>query len=123
MVTWASTAAKSDVVPFWECDAEGIQEEGMYLLASELDLPNSEALLEGLPVAMAAASYRELGMAKEALALHCVLERFAISPDDSDGLEARYGAEPNPFKEDWDRIPYVVRALCAGAASYFYDPD
>lgn len=152
MVVRASEDARSEVMPFWDSDSEGVPEEGMYQLASELDLPNTEELLAKLPlgyrlvysifnweqsragegfsagidnsgvalVAMAATSYRELGMSEESLALSQVLDHFAEFPEDAAGLQAIYDSVPNPFAQDWDRIPHAVRTLCTRAKSLFY---
>lgn len=49
LVTRASKDARSDVVPFWRSEKEGVAEEGMYLLATELDLPDIEQILSELP--------------------------------------------------------------------------
>ncbi len=151
-VAGASTDARSDVVPFWQSDSEGIPEEGMYLLAAELHLPDTEALLDGLPVgyrivftifnweqsragegfatgiensgaglvAAAASSYALVGMSEEARALRKVLEQYARTPHDFEALDAAYEANPNPNRDDWNRIPHLVRTLCANADHYFY---
>jgi hypothetical protein len=49
MVARVSRDAHSDVMPFWRCDSEGVAEEGMYQLSTELDLPDTERLLTDLP--------------------------------------------------------------------------
>jgi len=49
MVEEASSSAGSDISPFWQSDSEGTQEEGMYQLASELDVENADQLLAQLP--------------------------------------------------------------------------
>jgi hypothetical protein len=151
-VEGASTDARADVFPFWRSDSEGIPEEGMYLLALELDLPNTAEILADLPVgyrivfsifnweqsragegfstgiensgselvADAANSYEMVGMVEEAAALRRVLQQYVLTPHDFVALDAVYESEPNPYLEDWNRIPHLVRLLCANADSYFY---
>jgi hypothetical protein len=148
----ASSDSGSDLVPFWLSDSEGIPEEGMYLLASELDLPNTAELLAQLPqgykvvfnifnweqsragegfatgidnsgvglVAAAAEAYELVGMSEEASALHRVLDQYTQTPSDYEALNGAYEGKPNPYRDDWVRIPQVVRILCAGADRYFY---
>ncbi|MDM0037927.1 hypothetical protein QTH89_15980 [Variovorax sp. J22G21] len=152
MVDEASSSAGSDVSPFWQSDGEGIPEEGMYRLASELDVRDPDHLLDQLPpgyrivysifeweqsragegfttglhnsgqtlVHVAAASYAEVGMSEEAMALRHMLEQHAKTPLDYDRTEAAYNAVDNPYKDDWDRIPHLVRHLCENADRYFY---
>lgn len=152
MVVRASKEAQSDVVPFWYSDSEGVAEEGMYLLACELDLPNTFELLSALPpgyrmvfsifsweqsragegfstgiensgaeiVAAAAVAYSELCMTEEASALGRVLVQHAVTPGDYAALQAAYESAPSPYTEDWDRIPHLVRTLCAQADRLFY---
>ena len=71
-------------------------------------------------VRAAADSYEEVGMVEEANALRRMLDQYAATPSDYEKLEAAYNAAPNPYKEDWDRIPALVRHLCANADRYFY---
>ena len=151
MVDEASSSAGSDVSPFWLSDSEETSEEGMYQLASELDVDNPDHLLDQLPpgyrivyaiftweqsragegfrtgtdnagqtlVHVAAASYAEVGMSEEATALRHMLEQYARTPLDHARIEAEYNAVDNPYKEDWDRIPHLVRHLCENADRYF----
>jgi hypothetical protein len=151
-VAGASADAKSDMVPFWQSDSEGVAEEGMYLLAMELDLPDTAQLLAGLPVGYgmvfsifnweqsragegfatgidnsgvelvdaAAQAYDLVGMGAEANALRRVLAQYAQTPQDYEVINAAYENTPNPYQNDWDRIPHLVRTLCAGADGYFY---
>ena len=151
-VEGASKDARSDVVPFWESDSEGVPEEGMYLLASELDLPNTAEVLAGLPigyrivfsifnweksragegfvagiensgiepVAAAADSYELMGMVEEAISLRKVLHQYEKTPLDFDAVQEAYGEKTNPNREDWDRIPQLVRKLSVNADRYFY---
>lgn len=67
-----------------------------------------------------AASYAEVGMREEAAALRRVLERYAKTPLGHDRIEAEYHAVDNPCKDDWERIPHLVRHLCENADRYFY---
>jgi len=152
MVDEASSSAGSDDAPFWESDSEGIPEEGMYQLASELDVENADQLLSQLPpgyrmvysiflwessragegfktgtdnsglslVQAAATAYAEAGMAEEATALERMLAQYVQTPEDYDRIEAAYEAGDNAYKEDWDRIPHLVRHLCENADRYFY---
>lgn len=71
-------------------------------------------------VRSAADSYEEVGMSEEANALRRMLAQYLATPDDYEKIEAAYHAAPNPWKEDWDRIPALVRHLCANADRYFY---
>lgn len=152
MVDEASRSAGSDDVPFWQSDSEGTPEEGMYQLASELDVENAEQLLSQLPpgyrmvysiflwessragegfktgtansgpalVQAAAKAYARAGMAQEAAALERMLDQYIQTPQDYERIEAAYEALDNPYKEDWDRIPGLVRHLCENAERYFY---
>ena len=152
MVEEASSSAHSEVSPFWQSDSEGIPEEGMYQLATELDVRDPDHLLDQLPpgyrivysifmweqsragegfttgvhnsgqalVHVAAASYAEVGMPEEATALRHMLEQYAGTPLDGERIEAAYNAVDNPYKEDWDRIPHLVRHLCENADRYFH---
>lgn len=152
MVEEASSSAGSDISPFWESDSEGTPEEGMYQLASELDVENAEQLLSQLPpgyrlvysiflweasragegfttgtdnsgpalVQAAAKAYAEAGMAEEATALERMLAQYVQTPQDYQQIEAAYEAVDNPYKDDWERIPPLVRHLCEGADRYFY---
>lgn len=155
MVSRASKDAQSDVTPFWKSDSEGVPEEGMYQLACELDLPNTQELLATLPpgfrmvysvfnweqsragegfsagiensgpelVHAAAEAYEALGMAEEALSLREVLTQYSVAPNDYAALEAAYASVPNPYKDDWNRIPKIVRVLCDRADQLFYVPN
>jgi len=152
MVDEASSSAGSDEAPFWESDSEGIPEEGMYQLASELDVENADQLLSQLPpgyrmvysiflwessragegfktgtdnsglslVHAAATAYAEAGMAQEATALGRMLAQYVQTPEDYDRIDAAYEAGDNSYKEDWNRIPHLVRHLCENADRYFY---
>ena len=152
MVEEASASAGSEVSPLWQSDSEGVPEEGMYQLASELDVENPEHLLNLLPsgyrvvysiflweqsragegfktgtdnsgqtlVYSAADSYELVGMPEEANALRSMLSQYATTPLDNDRIKAEYDAVPNPYKEDWGRIPRLVRHLCKNADRYFY---
>jgi len=152
MVEEASSSAHSEVSPFWQSDSEGIPEEGMYQLATELDVRDPDHLLDQLPpgyrivysifmweqsragegfttgvhnsgqalVHVAAASYAEVGMSEEAVALRRMLEQYAKTPLDHDRIEVEYNAVDNPYKDDWERIPHLVRHLCENADRYFY---
>lgn len=71
-------------------------------------------------VIAAADNYERVGMPEEASALRRMLDQYSATPDDYDKIEAAYNAAPNPYKEDWDRIPALVRHLCANADRYFY---
>ena len=151
-VAGASKDARADVVPFWDSDSEGVPEEGMYLLAIELDLPNTAEILARLPigyrivfstfnweqsragegfatgiensgtelVAAAADSYEFMGMVEEAIALRKVLQQYANEAFNFDSLDDAYESEPNPYQEDWNRIPHLVRTLSINADHYFY---
>ena len=71
-------------------------------------------------VAAAADSYEFIGMEPEATALRRVLEQYAQTPDDHEALERAYEKETNAYRDDWNRIPFLVRTLCANADLYFY---
>ena len=152
MVEEASSSAGSDISPFWQSDSEGTPEEGMYQLASELDVANAEQLLSQLPpgyrmvysiflwessragegfttgidnsgpalVQAAAKAYAEAGMAEETTALERMLAQYVQTPQDYQLIEAAYEAVDNPYKDDWERIPKLVRHLCENADRYFY---
>lgn len=152
MVEEASSSAGSDVSPFWLSDSEGTPEEGMYQLASELDVENADPLLAQLPpgyrmvysifsweasragegfktgtdnsglalVQAAAKAYAEAGMPEEAAALERMLAQYVHTPLDYDSIEAAYEAVDNPYQDDWERIPRLVRHLCENADRYFY---
>ena len=143
----ASEAAGSDVHPFWLCDSEGTAEEGMYQLATELDVENAEQGLGLLPagyrivhsiflweqsragggfvtgtgnagaacVEAAASSYESMDMREEAAALRAMLAQRMHTPHDHARGQAAYDAVPNPYRDDWDRIPTLVRRLCEQA--------
>jgi hypothetical protein len=151
MVEEASSAAASEVSPFWLSDSEGVPEEGMYQLAFELDVKNTEQLLGKLPlgyrivftifnwehsragegfktgienvgedlVESAATCYEAVDMAEEALALRQMLERYRESPLDYEQIQAGYDAITNPYRDDWNRIPLLVRHLSRHADKYF----
>lgn len=70
----------------------------------------------------AAVSYEEIGMHEEADALRRMLEQCTQTPHDHERIEAVYNAADNPYKDDWNRIPHVVRHLCANADRYFHTP-
>lgn len=152
MVEGASNDAGSDVFPFWKSDNDAIREEGMYLLALELDVENFDELFSQLPtgyrivhsifnweqsragegfktgtqnsgealVHAAAAGYDAVGMPEEALALRRMLDQYAKEPLDHDRMEAEYNAAAHPYKDDWERIPYLVRHLCENADAFFH---
>lgn len=69
----------------------------------------------------AATSYAEVRMPEEAKALRQMLEQYAETPLDHDRIEAAYDAVDNPFKDDWERIPHLVRHLCENADRYFHE--
>lgn len=72
-------------------------------------------------VQAAAKAYAEAGMPEEAMALERMLAQYTQTPLDYDRIEAAYEAEDNnPYKEDWERIPRLVRHLCENADRYFY---
>jgi hypothetical protein len=68
----------------------------------------------------AANSYELIGMSEEANALRAMLAQLEVTPDKYECVEAAYNAVPNPYKEDWERFPYLVKTLCANAEKYFY---
>lgn len=68
----------------------------------------------------AADCYDLVGMPDEAGALRRMLVQYASTPLDYARIEAEYAALPNPYRDDWDRIPYLVRHLCVNADRYFY---
>lgn len=72
-------------------------------------------------VQAAAKAYAEAGMPEEAMALERMLAQYTQTPLDYERIEAAYEAEDNnPYKEDWERIPQLVRHLCENADRYFY---
>lgn len=80
-------------------------------------IENSGQLL----VEAAAASYDMIGMREEATALRAMLLQFAATSDDFDKVNSAYESISNPYKEDWERIPQLVRVLCSDAELYFHD--
>lgn len=64
--------------------------------------------------------YECVGMIEEADALRRMLRQYLETPDDYEQIEAAYNHGANPYKDDWDRIPYLVRHLCKNADRYFY---
>ena len=71
-------------------------------------------------VQAAAKAYAEAGMPEEAMALERMLAQYAQTPLDYDRIEAAYEAVENPCKDDWKRVPGLVRHLCENADRYFY---
>jgi len=71
-------------------------------------------------VAEAAKSYELVGMVEEASALRRVLQQHSQTPRDYSTLNTMYESEPNPYRDDWSRIPHLVRLLCTSADRYFY---
>lgn len=69
----------------------------------------------------AAVSYARLGMVEEAKALRAMLSQYARTPENYAEVEAAYESIENPYKEDWDRIPGVVKVLCERAEELFYE--
>jgi hypothetical protein len=75
----------------------------------------------GPPLVQAAAkAYAEAGMPEEAVALERMLAQYTQTPLAYDRIEAAYEAVGNPYKDDWARIPQLVRHLCENADRYFY---
>lgn len=151
LVSAASKSANSEVDPFWRSDSEGVPEEGMYQLATELDFENPDELLDHLPrgyrivhsiflweqsragegfvtgtansgtqvVHAAADAYDEIGFTEEAAALRSMLAQLQKTPAGYDEVSAAYDSVQNPYRNDWDRIPPLVRRLCEQASSLF----
>ncbi|MEJ2381685.1 MAG: hypothetical protein P8076_10990 [Gammaproteobacteria bacterium] len=69
----------------------------------------------------AACWYVHLGMAEEADGLKAMLSQYAKTPENHELVEAGYDSVENPYREDWDRIPRVVEALCDRAEELFYE--
>lgn len=65
-------------------------------------------------------SYERVAMIEEADALRRMLRKYLETPDDYEQIEAAYNHGANPYKDDWDRIPYLVRHLSKNADRYFY---
>lgn len=72
-------------------------------------------------VARAAAAYERMEMREEAEALQRVLAAYGRDPTDHEAMSDAYEARPNPYLEDWVRIPHLVRALCAQADALFHE--
>ncbi|MGO4307459.1 hypothetical protein [Cupriavidus sp. RAF12] len=70
-------------------------------------------------VLAAAVGYERVGMFEEAAGLRAMLEQYAKTPNDYELVEGAYNSVPNPYKDDWDRIPHLVRLLCKDAYGYF----
>jgi hypothetical protein len=66
-------------------------------------------------VKAAAAGYDAMGMPEEAAALKAMLGQLAETPLDYARVETAYESVPNPYRQDWDRIPTLVRRLCERA--------
>jgi hypothetical protein len=69
----------------------------------------------------AANGYEHVGMAEEAAALRAMLKQYTDTPMDYERIEAAFNSIPNPYKNDWDRIPNLVKILCGNAEKYFYE--